>query len=114
MSEYESLKPQLRDTRLELQRRHAQLNFWTREIQDCQKQIRDSTMARWSPDSFRRRELQAQLHQLQANRDTGRQAYEVQKVEYERIYGQLQGHKERINVLMRELSLHLSNTFSTL
>lgn len=104
-ADYEYLKPQLKERRSELQRQQARLNFWTREIQDCRKQIRDSAWAH----SSQRRELQDQLRGLHLNRDVARQEYEAQKVEYERVDRQVQKHKENIHTLMRGLRIIVSS-----
>lgn len=105
VAEYEYLKPQLQGMRFELQRRQAKLNFLTREIQDCQKQIRDCACSH----NAQRRELQNQLSHLHCNRDTARHEYQAQKVEYEHIDRQLQGHKGNINTLMRGLRIIISS-----
>lgn len=103
-ADYEALKPQIQEMRAELQRRQARLNFWTREIQDCQKRMRDNALSR----SPQRIELQYKLRDLHSNRDTARQEYQAQKIGYERVDRQVQSHKDNINTLMRGLRIIVS------
>ncbi|KAF3761668.1 hypothetical protein M406DRAFT_74618 [Cryphonectria parasitica EP155] len=104
-SDYEYLKPLLRDRRLELQQRQAQLNFWTREIQDRQKQVRDSNFS----SGAQRRELQIQLQTLLRDREVARQDYQRQQAEFERLSRQIQSHREIIDNLMQRLRIIVSS-----
>ncbi|PSR78550.1 hypothetical protein BD289DRAFT_117671 [Coniella lustricola] len=102
IADAEHLKPLLRECRLELQQRQAEVNFLTREIQDRQKQVRDSN---FFASGMQRRELQVHLQSLARDREVARREFQGHQAEFDRLSGQVQSHKDNIDRLMKRLRL---------
>lgn len=105
-ADHEYLKPVLEERRLALQQRQARLNFWTREIQDRQRQVRDPGFSR---GAAQRRELQVQLQTLLRDREVARRDYQKQQAEFDLLSRRVQSHRESIDGLVQRLRVIVSS-----